>query len=275
MPDGHAPALAAEGRTPHLTLDGFNGPLADLLALARAREVDLGGLSLVALITQLAGALERAVPLGEKADWLVMAAWLLHLRSNLLLPADEPAQSVAETQADQLRSNLVALQHMQALSAWLDTRAQLGRDVFVRGQPEALGLSFTTAYAVNVVEFLWASLALFDDDSERPDTRVVYRPLAPELHAITAARARILRLLAGARAGRRLEELLPEPGDIGTEWPSIGASGARRKLRHISRWTSTFIASLELAKQGEVGLTQAAFFQPIHVTSTMVAGPST
>jgi segregation and condensation protein A len=235
--------------------------------------VDLGGLSLVTLITQLAGALERAVPLGEKADWLVMAAWLLHLRSKLLLPADEAEQLHAEAQADQLRSNLVALQHMQALGAWLDTRAQLGRDVFARGQPEALGLSVTTAYAVNVVEFLWASLALFDDDAERPDTYVAYRPLAPELHAITAARARILRLLAGAPAGYGLEELLPEPGDIGTEWPGIGASGARWKLRHTSRWTSTFIGSLELAKQGEVLLTQAAFFKTIHVTPTMAHGP--
>jgi segregation and condensation protein A len=58
-----------------------------LLTLARAQQVDLANLSLTALLKQLEAALQQApamMPLGQKADWVVMAAWLLQLRSLLL-----------------------------------------------------------------------------------------------------------------------------------------------------------------------------------------------
>ena len=96
-----------------LVLDGFDGPLALLLTLARAHQIDLAQLSLTALLAQLATALRHApaaMPLGQKGDWVVMAAWLLQLRSHLLLPADVPAQQDAAAAADQLRGRLVDLQ---------------------------------------------------------------------------------------------------------------------------------------------------------------------
>src|SRR5580704_4345784 len=107
---------------PLLVLDGFAGPLERLLTLARAHQVDLAQLSLTALLAQLAAALRQAppaLPLGQKGDWVVMAAWLLQLRSRLLLPADVPAQQDAAAVADQLRGSLVDL---QALATWLERR---------------------------------------------------------------------------------------------------------------------------------------------------------
>ena len=53
------------------------------------------------------------MPLGQKGDWVVMAAWLVQLRSRLLLPADAPAQQAAAAEADQLRDRLMTLQAMQ------------------------------------------------------------------------------------------------------------------------------------------------------------------
>jgi len=79
-----------EGRTPLLALDGFNGPLERLLTLARARQVDLARVPLADLVDQLTAAWRGAppaMPLSQKGDWVVMAAWLLQLRSLLLLPA--------------------------------------------------------------------------------------------------------------------------------------------------------------------------------------------
>ena len=58
------------------------------------------------------------------------------------------------------------LQAAQALAAWLEHRPQLGHDVFARGQPELLGTAIETNHEVDVIEFLWACLALFDDDAE-------------------------------------------------------------------------------------------------------------
>ena len=64
---------------------------------------------------------------------------------------------------------------MQTLATRLDRRPQLGRDVFARGQPELLGTVLEPAQQADVIEFLWPSLALFDDDAA-PDTASVYRP---------------------------------------------------------------------------------------------------
>jgi segregation and condensation protein A len=250
-----------EGRTPLLTLDGFSGPLDRLLTLARAQQIDLARIPLAGMVDHLAAALRQAgrqMPLGQQGDWVVMAAWLLLPRSQLLLPANEPAQVAATVEADRLRARLGALRHMQALADWLERRPQLGRDAFARGQPELLGTSFETAHQVDVVEFLWASLALFENDPA-PDTANVYRPPLTELYDVTAARERILRGLAEAADGAPLDDLLPEPPDIAEAEPEWA-------LRRRSAWASTLIAGLELAKQGTVVLAQAGDFQTIQVS---------
>ena len=74
-----------EGGSPFLTLDGFAGPLDHLLTLARAQKIDLSRIALGALVDQLVVALRQAsanMPLGQKADWVVMAAWLVQLRTR-------------------------------------------------------------------------------------------------------------------------------------------------------------------------------------------------
>ncbi len=257
-PAGGTGAGVSDGEgTPRLELDGFSGPLALLLTLARAQEVDLARLSLPDLLDQLAAALQQGAPLGEKGDWVVMATWLVLLRSRLLLPEDAPAQEAAETEADHLRDRLVALQAVQALAAWLDRRPLLGRDVFARGRPEFIGTTIGSEPEIDVVAFLWASLALFDDD-EAPDTATLYRPLWLDLHATPEARERILRLLAETPGGGRLDRFLPQA-------PTAPEPPAEALLRRRSAWTSTFVASLELAKQGDVVLAQDGAWTPIQV----------
>jgi hypothetical protein len=115
-------------------------------------------------------------PLGQKGNWVVMAAWLLQLRSGLLLPTDAPAHSDAAAETDQLRDRMVELQHMQALAAWLDRRPQLGHDVFACGKPEVTDLPVEPRPDLDIIEFLWASLALFDDGDPALDAGAVYRP---------------------------------------------------------------------------------------------------
>ena len=257
----HRNGRAGEG-TPVLDLDGYNGPLEQLLVLARAHEIDLTRLRLVALVDQLATALQRAppaTPLGQKGDWVVMTAWLVQLRSRLLLPADPAGQPEAEAQAVELRDRLVDLQAMQALARWLDGRLQLGRDVLARGQPEDFAAALGAEPDVDVVGFLWASLALFDEVEDAVDTAAVYQPRR-QVYSVVAARARILALLAQAQEGGRLEQFLPDVVEVamtGEEIPS--------RVRRGLAWGCTFVASLELAKQGDLTLAQEGLFAPIHV----------
>ena len=238
-------------------MDGFSGPFDRLLALARDHRIDLARLSLAALVGQMA-ALERAVPLGQKADWLVMAAWLLHLRPQLLLPVDAPAHRAAAKQAGQLHKELVGLRAVQAFAAWLDAQPQLGRDVFARGQPERVGVSVVAGHEATVIEFLWAAMVLFDDGPSDPDDVPRYQPHPLDLHAVADARIRIMRLLAAGPDGQTLDRLLPEA--------ARGAGGGTETtLKRRSAWASTFVASLELAKAGEVRLAQDEAFGMVHV----------
>ena len=222
----------------------------------------MSDISLTALVDQLVAALRQApatIPLGQKADWVVMAAWLVQLRARLLLPTDAPVQQEAQEEVCQLRGRLVALQEVQALAVWLERRPQLGQDVFARGRPEIFGVSVEAGQAVDVIEFLWASLALFDDGASEPDTATTYRPIQLDLYAVADARARILHRLAEASDGASLEQLLPEAPDPGV-YPS------RRVMRRRSAWASTLTAGLELARQGDVVMKQSDAFNPIHVT---------
>jgi len=260
---GRASTRAREA-TPLLSLDGFDGPLERLLTLARAQQIDLSRISLTALLDQLEAALQQApvtLPLVQKGDWVVMAAWLLQLRSRLLLPADTPAQQDATAEADELLGRLVALQAMQALAGWLERRPQLGRDVFGRGKPEVLGVSVEPTPDLDIIEFLWASLALFDDGEPAPETTTVYRPRQFALYPVGEARARILRRLAEAPGEVAFEKLLPDAPDL-AEGESLPA------LQRRSAWSSTFAASLELAKQGDVMTIQEEDFQAIRVART-------
>lgn len=129
---------------------------------------------------------------------------------------------------------------MQALARWLDDRPQLGRDVFTRDCPEGFVAAIGVAPVADVVAFLWASLALFDDASDAVDTAAIYRPRRWDWYSIPEARARILRLLAETLAGERFERFLPD-------MPAADADGRQVSLRRAA-WGSTFIASLELAK---------------------------
>ena len=269
VPAASAAAISAgqsvegQGRTPQLSLDGFTGPLERLLTLARAHKVDLARLSLGMLVDQLAAALRHAptpTPLGEKGDWVVMAAWLVQLRSVLLLPAEAPGRQEAAVEADLLRARLIELHAVQALAGWLDRRPQLGRDVFARGRPEVFGVVSETVPGLDVIEFLWSSLALFDDDTPATDSVPVYQPQRFALHAIAEARERIRLRLAAAPLGGPLDHFLPDPADI-------AASGSLQQLRRRSAWATTLVASLELTKQGDAALAQQAFLRPIHLSA--------
>ena len=91
-------------------LEGYEGPIDVLLALARQQKVDLLHISILQLADQYVAFISaaRRLRLEIAADYLVMAAWLAYLKSRLLLPEpeenDEPTgPELAEALAFQLR----------------------------------------------------------------------------------------------------------------------------------------------------------------------------
>src|SRR3954447_17574876 len=122
-------------------VEGFEGPLDLLLALARQQKVDLSKISILALAEQYLAFIEEArkLRLELAADYLVMAAWLAYLKSRLLLPeAATPDGPSAEDLANALAWRLKRLEAFREVSGQLMGRPQLQRDVFQRGDPEPI-----------------------------------------------------------------------------------------------------------------------------------------
>ena len=122
-------------------VEGFEGPLDLLLALARTQKVDLAKISILALADQYLSFIEaaRRVRLELAADYLVMAAWLAYLKSRLLLPESAPGEGPsAEDMALALAHRLRRLEAFRDVASRLMGRPQLNRDVFARGAPEPI-----------------------------------------------------------------------------------------------------------------------------------------
>ncbi len=140
-------------------LDGFEGPLDMLLALARTQKVDLAKISILALADQYLGFIEEArkLRLELAADYLVMAAWLAYLKSRLLIPdpgkGEEPSGSEL---AEVLAFRLQRLQAMRDAAAKLMTRHRLGRDVFGRGDPEPIVALAARSWDASLYDLLTA-----------------------------------------------------------------------------------------------------------------------
>jgi segregation and condensation protein A len=251
------------GQSPRLDLDGFSGPLEQMLFLARAQKLDLAKLSLQEFVEQLMGALRREAPINQKAEWVGMATWVILLRSRLLIPVSPAAQQNAEAEAQTLQARLVALQEMQALAAWLSARPQLGQDVFARGAPEMLGALSETDHQLDVIEFLWATIELLDD-ADDADTEALYRPFYLDIYKVSEARERIFRRVVEAAERQDLQDLVPAAS-------GFDPADAKAVQRYKSGWTTTFSAALEMAKQGEVALVQKGSFEPIAVAKAELA----
>ena len=136
---------------PSLVVDveGYEGPLDLLLALARQQKVDLAKISILALADQYLVFIEaaRKIRLELAADYLVMAAWLAFLKSRLLLP--EPAMADGPS-AEEMAT---------ALANRLMTRPQLQREIFPRGQPEAIAEIKRPKFTATLFDLLTAYAA--------------------------------------------------------------------------------------------------------------------
>jgi segregation and condensation protein A len=257
-----SPAAAAPA-IPMLHLDGFDGPMDLLLDLAERQKIDLGRMSILTLAEQFVAALEQLadrVAIERRADWLVMATRLVLLRSRLLFPESPMAVEAAYRDAATELQRIDDLAEVRAAAAWLGERPVLGQDVFARGAPDRVGAYVEAEAEVDVIAFLWASISLFEDDAEQSDTVARYRPAWTDLYSVAEARDRILRILGEGGDGEALSRFLPERPATADD-----ADPPADPLRAYSVWATTFSASLELAKEGDIVLAQDEVFAPVHV----------
>lgn len=230
-------------------VDGFEGPLDLLLTLARNQKVDLARISILALVEQYLEfvAQARRLRLELAADYLVMAAWLAYLKSRLLIPeqksGDEPT---GEELAAALAFRLRRLEAMRQAAARLMNRNRLGRDIFARGMPETMSIERVGRYEARLYDLLIAYAAQRQRQSV---TSVQVRRRT--VWSLQEARDLLTRLIGSA-----------------VDWMPIDTYLMRYIADPDQRSTviaSSFSASLELVREGEIELRQSGPFQPLYL----------
>lgn len=239
---------AAEDAALIVDVGGFEGPLDLLLDLARQHKIDLANISILMLAEQYLAYIEQArkMRLELAADYLVMAAWLAFLKSKLLIPrAEGETENPAEDMAQRLAFRLQRLQAMRDAAAALMARNILGRDIFARGAPEPLKVEVQREYADNLIDLLKA----YAERRRRKLAHQSYTVRKVPVWSIKEAREALERLLGVMDEWGSFDDWL---GDYLTP-PDM-----RRSVR-----ASSFTASLELVREGQIDLRQDGAFQPI------------
>lgn len=242
----------APGEMLNVDVEGFEGPLDLLLALARTQKVDLAHISMVALVDQYLAYIAEVqkLRLEVAADYLVMAAWLAFLKSRLLLPREEKKgdEPTPDELAARIAFRLMRLDAMRKAAAQLFTRKRLGRDVFARGMPEGTRTIREREYSAEIFDLIKA----YAEQRKRTVIKRAHVVKRRTVWSIKDARTRLERLVGESSGGwvqldMFIEQYLPGPEQ------------GRTAI------ASSFGASLEMAREGLIDLRQAAPFAPIYM----------
>lgn len=223
-------------------LVSFEGPLDLLLYLIRKQNLDILDIPMAAVTQQYMAYVEamRANRLELAAEYLLMAALLIEIKSRLLLP--KPAQPAEESDLDpraELVRRLLDYEQMKLAAQALDQLPQAGRDfswVEVWFEPELI----ERLPEVNV------------DDLQAAWSTLLARAKNNRSHLVKpdelSVREQMSRILKRLQDGSYLE--FDQLFDVQLGIPML---------------VVTFIAVLELVKESLIQLTQLQAYAPVYV----------
>jgi len=112
-------------------LEAFEGPLDLLLYLIRKENLDILDIPMAPLTRQYLEYVEamRTTNLELAADYLVMAAMLMEIKSRLLLPRPPAAEQMEDDPRAELVRRLLEYERIKQAAQQLEQLPQLGRDV--------------------------------------------------------------------------------------------------------------------------------------------------
>ncbi len=223
-------------------LEAFEGPLDLLLYLIRKQNFNVLDIPMASVTRQYLDYVEqiRRRNLELAAEYLLMAAMLIEIKSRMLLPPKKSAdgKEVEDPRAELVR-RLLEYERMKAAAARLDALPVLGRD-FLRAQ-------------ITIEQSLQPRFPDVDQDDLRAAwADIVRRAKLNQHHKITREQlsvrdymSQVLRRLQGRRFVE-FHELFDTK-------------------RGVPVLVVTFIAMLELSREHLIELTQAEAFAPIYV----------
>jgi segregation and condensation protein A len=224
-----------------VVLEAFEGPLDLLLYLIRRENLDILDIPMAPLTRQYLEYVEimRAKNLELAAEYLVMAAMLMEIKSRLLLPRPPAAQPVEEDPRAELVRRLLEYEQIKKAAQALDERPQVGRDVI----PISVWIERTVAERLPDVH---------PQDLAEAWRTLLHRARMSRHHHISreelSVREHMSTILRSLRERRVME--FSELFD-----PSRG----------VAVLVVNFLALLELARELLIELTQSECFAPIYV----------
>lgn len=231
----------------YVDVNGYEGPLDLLLDMARRQKVDLANISVLALAEQYLAFIDtiRQRRMEVAADYLVMAAWLAYLKSRLMVPqAPTDEEPSGEMMAAMLQHRLKRLEAMRSAAEKLVNQPRLGVRVFARGAPQPIAVKKRNLWEASLYELLKA----YARQRER-GVRNDFVPVQRTVWSLQEARDILQRLIGESfdwvSLDNYLTEYLAEP---------------EAKATVIA---SSFTASLELVRQGQVEVRQTSAFAPL------------
>ncbi len=219
-------------------LTEYSGPLDLLLSLIREDEIDIADIPIARIAEQFLLRI-RSLALNEAADYLEMAAQLLRIKAQMLLPRRENDDEWEDPRAELVR-RLLEYQQVREVVQRLERRADDRRGRFARAYLPTAPLTAPAPLSLSLIE-LFAAV-----------DRVLRVTKRPQMHDV------ISRALDVDGAIVLVRSVLALRASVG--W--------RELLEHGSeRWQilSLLLALLELARSGELSLTQARPFSDMEI----------
>ena len=223
-------------------LEAFEGPLDLLLYLIRKQNFNILDIPMAAVTRQYLSYVDeiRAQNLELAAEYLLMAAMLIEIKSRMLLPPKRVAEGEeAEDPRAELVRRLLEYEQMKLAAQHLNELPQFGRD-FLRAQvfvEQALAPRFPDVHVIDL-QSAWRDIL-------SRAKLVQHHKISREELSVREHMSIVLRQLQGRK--------FVEFGELFD--PSQGSAVL----------VVTFIAMLELAKETLIELTQAEAFAPIYV----------
>jgi segregation and condensation protein A len=223
-------------------LEAFEGPLDLLLYLIRKQNFNILDIPMAGMTRQYLSYVEeiRKTNLELAAEYLLMAAMLIEIKSRMLLPPKKVAEGAEpEDPRAELVRRLLEYEQLKLAAARLNAVPQYGRD-FLRAQvyiEQSLQPRFPHV-AVPDLQAAWADIV-------RRAKLVQHHKISRQELSVREHMSMVLKKLQGQRFVE-FEQLFD---------PSQG----------VPVLLVTFIALLELAKEMLVDITQAEAYAPIYV----------
>ncbi len=174
-----APSIRSSDDVPFVVrLESFSGPLDLLLHLIREQEIDVTDIPIARVADQFLSVIHE-LGLDQAADYLDMAAQLLRIKIQLLLPRPFDDEEWEDPRAELVR-RLLEYEQIRELAAWIADQARQHGDRYARGWVPEPPDQPNRPVTLDLGELLVAVERVIEAMPEPVLHRVVPRPLDVE-----------------------------------------------------------------------------------------------